>query len=450
MKKILDIAEQSPSEIFLNHAKNFLRFKEELLNVYSDYPNKHKIVTLLDYWIFNIFSLKKIYGEKGLISFCDSDLGNPQRFSFLYELSNQIIGRPIQQVESNKITFFILKFFITRVFIPGATLNWLGAKILNRISAHYIESIPDDENSGIKNEVFQILDEVLLENFSCAEIDKVKAKLPKAFYSNMANLPYEIEVSVEGSCASFLEFSGIEKLFLLDKALKIKGFQHGGGYDIFKIDYFAEYEKELSDVFFGWGFSEHNRSQKKFKKGRVLENSTIEAKRILWIEDCRVPSFYFSSMPYHHYQSVNTETKAYIYNELNTKSLKYSSLYHPSAMSDLYDEFRKDDYRVAGNGPSENLVCVDDILIFDNAGSTLIHFAIENDLIFYKVISRSDFNRFSDRQKEFFLMLRKYNFGFYNDEHGMLLHSILSIKSDNNYSLPVDLIKFHRAFFHSD
>ena len=450
MKKILDIAEQSPSEIFLQHAKNFLRYKEELLSIYSDYPNKHKIVTLLDYWIFNIFSLKKIYGEKGLISFCDSDLGNPQRFSFLYEFSNQIVGRPIQQVESNKITFFILKFFITRVFIPGATLNWLGAKILNRISAHYIESIPDDENSWIKDEVFQILDEVLLENFSCAEIDKVKAKLPKAFYSNMATLPYEIEVSVEGSCASFLEFSGIEKLFLLDKALKIKGFQHGGGYDIFKIDYFADYEKQLSDKFYGWGFSRYNKQQNKFKKLKKSKNIQSNEKRILWIEDSSVPTFYFASMPYHHYQSINVETKSYIYQELDKNNVAYSSLYHPASRSPLYQSFRRDDHSLSGKGSSENLVCPNDILIFDNSGATLIHFAIENSLVFFLIISRDDFDRFTVKQREFFMMLRKHNFGFYNDEHGMLLHSILSIKSDNNYSLPVDLIKFHRAFFHSD
>ena len=64
---------------------------------------------------------------------------------------------------------------------------------------------------------------------------------------------------------TLLELS-IENLFLLDRKLRVLGFQHGGGYDIFQIDYFAEYEKRLSDLFFGWGFSEHNKPQKKFKK----------------------------------------------------------------------------------------------------------------------------------------------------------------------------------------
>jgi hypothetical protein len=447
MKKILDIAEQSPSEIFLEHSMNFGCFKEELLSIYSDYPNKHKIVTLLDYWIFNIFSLKKIYGERGLISFCDSDLVNPLRFSFLYEFSNQIVGSQIHREKSTSITFFILKFFLKRVYIPGATLNWFGAKILNRLSYIYVKSIPARKNLQLKEKIFQIIDEMLLENYSDAQRDKIKAKLPEIFYSNMVELPFQAEVLVEGSSASFLEFSGIEKLFLLNNNLRVTGFQHGGGYDIFQIDYFVDYEKKLSDKFYGWGFSRYNKQQNKFKKLKKSKNIQSNEKRILWIEDSSVPTNYFALMPYHHYQSINVETKSYIYQELDENNVAYSSLYHPSSRSPLYQSFRRDDYSLSGKGLSENLVCPNDILIFDNSGATLIHFAIESNLVFFLIISRDDYDRFTVKQREFFMMLKKYHLGFYSDEHGLLIDSVLKITGAKNYFIPLEIVYYYNEVF---
>ena len=447
MIKVLDINKLSPSELFSEHTKAFIQFEGELLRLYGDYPNKHKIVTLLDYWLFSIYLLKRIYGSHGLISFCESNLDNPQRFSFSYEFSNQIVGSQIHREKSNSITFFILKFFLRRVFIPGARLSWFGAKILNRLSILYIRTIQARENLQLKENVFQIIDEMLLENYSDAERDKIKAKLPELFYSKMVDLPFQAEVLAEGSSASFLEFSGTEKLFLLNNNLRVTGFQHGGGYDIFQIDYFADYEKKLSDKFYGWGFSRYNKQQHKFKKLKKSKNIQSNEKRILWIEDSSVPTFYFASMPYHHYQSINLETKSYIYQELVKNNVAYSSLYHPASRSPLYQSFRRDDHSLSGKGSSENLVCPNDILIFDNSGATLIHFAIENSLVFFLIISRDDFDRFTVKQREFFMMLKKYNLGFYSDEHGQLIDSILKVTGVKNYFIPSEMVSFYDEVF---
>ena len=66
-------------------------------------------------------------------------------------------------------------------------------------------------------------------------------------------MPYN-RINVSGSSASFFEYEGFENIFLLNSNLYIEGIQHGGGYDIFKVDYFSDYEKNLCDKFFGWGF----------------------------------------------------------------------------------------------------------------------------------------------------------------------------------------------------
>ena len=445
MKNKTNINHLKPNELFQKHVDNFKDFQVNINELYADNPNKDKIVALLDYWIFSISCLKKIYGERGLIDFCNGASTSHLRFSILYEFSDIPKGLPIKKANSYRIIFNLLNLFIRTIYIPGATLLDLKSRILNKFSFYYYHSIPMQEDLLKKQKLFKIINNMMKDCLSKNEIAKIKDKMPKVFYSNSVNSSFfKSKIFVKGSCASFLEFSGIENIFLLNTKLKIEGYQHGGGYDIFQIDYFAEYEKRLSDTFYGWGFSCNNKPQKKFKKLKIRENSQ---KRVLWIEDSVLPSFYFCTMPQHHYQSINRETKNYIFNELRYGNFQYSSLYHPDLKSNLYNKLRKDDYAISGNGPSENLIMQDDILIFDNSGATLIHFAIENEISFYQIISRLDFENFTDLQKEFFLILHKYDFGIFNDEENKLSNSISKIKLNSNHSLPKELIDFYERTF---
>ena len=231
----------------------------------------------------------------------------------------------------------------------------------------------------------------------------------------------------------------------MNSNLYIEGIQHGGGYDIFKEDYFSDYEKNLCDKFFGWGFSDNNIKQTKFK--RISKKTEDNIRRVLWIEDSKVPLFYFYSMPCHYLQSINSESKKYIHKELNLNQMEYTSMFHPSSNSDLYKNFRKNSFNIPSGGQSEKNFYANDILIFDNSGSTLIHFAIESQMIFFNIISRSDYKNFSESQKEFFLILRKYNFGIFNDEDNKLSNSITKIKLNSNYRLPKELIDFYERNF---
>ena len=82
-----------------------------------------------------------------------------------------------------------------------------------------------------------LLDKLMTSYLSENEIVIVKHKIPKFFYSKKVRHHQKSDlIYLEGSCASFLEFSGYENILLLDAMLKIEGYQHGGGYDIFKID----------------------------------------------------------------------------------------------------------------------------------------------------------------------------------------------------------------------
>ena len=68
-------------------------------------------------------------------------------------------------------------------------------------------------------------------------------------------------------------------------------------------------------------------------------------------------------------------------------------------------------------------------------------------MIFFHIISQLDYENFTELQKEFFLIQRKYNFGIFNDEENKLSNSISNIKLDTNYSLPKDIIDFYHNNF---
>lgn len=444
MSYMNDLEFDKSREFFLSHKKNFSKFEIDLDNLYLTYQNRSKIIVLLDYWVFNILLLKKIYGSKGLVDFCNSDINNPQRFSFLYEINNSNKTYEIKFKKNNSKYFYALKFFHKKIFIPGAQLDNLFKKLQNLISLKFILSIPTKANEEIENGVKRILKNIFKDKFDNSEINVILKKIPKVFISSNISVPYN-RINVSGSSASFFEYEGFENIFLLNSNLYIEGIQHGGGYDIFKVDYFSDYEKNLCDKFFGWGFSDNNIKQTKFK--RIYNKTEDNIRRVLWIEDSKVPLFYFYSMPCHYLQSINSESKKYIHKELNLNQTEYTSMFHPSSNSNLYKNFRKNSFNIPSGGQSEKNFYANDILIFDNSGSTLIHFAIESQMIFFNIISRSDYKNFSESQKEFFLIQRKYNFGIFNDEDNKLSNSITKIKLNSNYRLPKELIDFYERNF---
>mgnify|MGYP001307729817 CR=1 FL=1 len=436
----MDISNLDPK---LNHdvfLSEFKKYRSELENIYADYPNKDKLIYSIEYWIFNIFCIQKAYGKSGLKSFLNGSLSNPLRFSYLYEFSDLSRGTEIKSNKDNNFFYFFLNFFVNKIYIPGAALDNYINKFINRVSFIFIHSIPLIKNQKLENKLKNLFGALFANEFSKDEIILINKKLPKVYYSNKVKNYFKKSLNVVGSPASFLEYSGYEKLFLLDNRLDITGNAHGGGYGIYKINYFEYYEKKLCKKFYGWGFSEENKPQRRFNKIKTNKNAIT---RILWIEDSIIPTLDFFSLPFQYYQSINKTSKLYIFNELNNSDIKYSNLSHP-VKSSLYEGLRRDDYNLMETASrSEELIEKSDILIFDNSAATLMHFAIENEISFYQIISRFDFENFSDLQKEFFLILHKYDFGIFNDEDNKLSNSISKNKLNSNYRLPNELIDFY-------
>lgn len=444
---ISDISSIDPKQNHKDFSTLFNLHKCELEGLYSDYENKNKIINLFEYWVFNIFCIEKAYGKNGLEIFCNSKLSNPLRFSYQYEFSDDVHGAEIRISKQSKLRFALVSLFLRKVYIPGSILISLKDKVLNKISFFFIHSIPLRENKLIKSSLFDLLERLLSQSFNDNEIESIKKKLPMFFYSRKVNFFSNNIIEVEGSAASFMEYSGYEKLFLLDTKLSVTGHQHGGGYDIFKIDFFAYYEKKLCENFYGWGFSKKNKAQKKY--GLVKHKATSE-KRILWIEDSIIPTLDALFLSHHYYQSINKNIKNYIYTELKKINVRYSNLPHP-VMSPLYEKFRRDDFGISDIGKiSDNLINKNDILIFDCTGASLVHLAIENDIIFFFIISRQDYDNFTEKQKEHFLLLKKYNLGFFDYEENKFSQALLKYYNSAIVELPDEIFEYNKRIFKQD
>jgi hypothetical protein len=89
-----------------------------------------------------------------------------------------------------------------------------------------------------------------------------------------------------------------------------------------------------------------------------------------------------------------------------------------------------------------------DIGIFDNSGSTLMHFFVENEMPFVHIISKSDFDRFTMKQREWFNVLYDNGMAGYNNEKGRLALNLEKIMK-NNCDIPKKVINYHKKVFKS-
>ena len=65
----------------------FEKIKPSLNNFFKDYSNKSKILNLLEFWLFSVFSIYLTYGKDGLKSFIDGEVVSPLCFSFREEFN---------------------------------------------------------------------------------------------------------------------------------------------------------------------------------------------------------------------------------------------------------------------------------------------------------------------------------------------------------------------------
>ena len=436
-----------PLETYKYSKERYSLIRDQVLTLLKEYEHKDRISILFEYWLWNIRIIFLIYGKSGLREFLKSNIPNPSRFSVLKDTNN--VDNPVLEIRSNKYLFYLLTIIFQNLLFQGAHLKTYRKKILGRISGWLLKSIPIKKDLDLRREITRLS----MDYLSDIDIDELEElickKLPIIFFTKPINFSFSFQsIKLECAAACFLEFHNYENIFLLNKQIDLRGLQHGGGYDTFSIDYFADYEKSLCDKFIGWGLNDFNEKQPKFQKFSNKESDQSLEKRIIWIEDSYLPSFYYMIMPYHHYQSRDIKSTTYIYKEIRELGFKFYNLAHPVAPSEKYAAYRGK-LLDRSNNKGESLFLPKDIGIFDNSGATLIHFFVENEMPFIQVIDRSDLDRFTLKQREWFKVLYDEELAFYNDEVGRLTLGLKKI-IEKNYSLPKNVADYHKRVFRSN
>jgi len=434
----------NPSTIYEEHKRQFALISPWLEVYYRGYINRDKITSLLSYWLYAYRCILTCYGIECAKHFCRSDFGSHLRFAYFYEYGSQVNLK----LKKTKCTFLfrVAAELIGNSYLPGGRIRSVYSKCLWRITKLLAISAPITVQAPRKAELLSKLVDCF-EGYNASVIMKCfKDALPPVFFADQINLFVNKALRVDCSASTFMDFCGYENLFLLGRRLQVVGRQHGGGYDMFTDDLLSFFEKELCDRFIGWGMSCSNERQHRYPIGDLPSTSDTGGKRLIWVEHCRVPSIMFLMSPTMYLQTSRRTAIHYLYNELVAAGREYSSLAYPFQLkSSDYVGMRGNELS-SQSGRGEEVFCANDVVIFDVAGASLIHYCIEHEIIFLLVLCREDLLHFTETAKEWLNVLRRSGLVFFEDEIHLLSRRLDEIMSDK-FDLPANVKRYHKNMF---
>jgi len=436
-------------KVMNEHTVEFNSISKSLEEFYGGYKNSKKIIQLLNAWLYLVRSLYESYGIDGVKSYIESDFSCAVRFSLFYECDVNI-GHRIASYKS-KFFFKLLNGFLSHALLPGARIRSLYTKFRWRFAKFIILNTP----SNIIAERQPIIIELIMDyfnnyskDFDGHEIKRyINDALPSVFYEGQVKVSEKNTLNVECSPWAFFDFTGFERVFLLDRYVKVTGLQHGGAYFAFEPSYGLMFEESISDEYIGWGLSPYkNERQHRYKFGNRESNASSPAKRLIWLEHGRLAVFHSLVWPGQFRQAVNLDAIKYISNELRSVKTQFYSMPYPNPQRSNHYEGLRGIELISNTRRGEDALGIGDVVIFDESGSSLIHHCIEQEIPFILVVSKDDISGFSKNKNEWFDVIRQAELAFYDHEVGMLTKKINEIFK-SNYDLPQNLRDFHRNKF---
>ena len=425
------------------HKKDFQGIKSELDLCYQDYSNKGTIINLLQFWIFSIRALHLVYDAKIVKMYLKGDRKDIFNFSAYHEFGSPLYDIKKKEIRNKLSWFFNLNIYSSREYsLPGAPNDSLLKKIRSKYTMHLLSKIQLSFNEYTYNTVISIINSYFRTAKLNIDLKDLSIGLPDLFKSD------QVDHGSDGiavlKCVPFelLQFLGHENLLLLNQKIIIQGYQHGGGYEIFNGDTLTEFEKMISNKFFGWGLSKNNVRQKKYKRKNSFLSRLFKNKKIVWIEspkDSKISSVWY---PLQAYVQSDQAKVDYVYNELKDFGGQFFRKQYPGVLkSNMYDGIKSDII----TGSPEEFLMRGDLVIFDNSLHSLIFHCIEQKILFIIISNRNVYNYYMPKAKEWIDLLRENDLFFFSDENKKLSTKLKSL--DFNFTIPDEVIMYHQNIF---
>ena len=427
--------------IFLEDHLNSLKEIDDSLNSFlSIYKNKKKIKSLLSIFILNYNIIYRCYGINGLIKFSNENWRDSLRFGYYIEDN---INLKLPKKKYHSLWSSIIRY-LNYYLLPGANIKSISDKIFLRLSKFAILGIKPITCEKRKVTLISILIKYFSKYHNEENLillrELISNDIPKIFYSDPILTKKKF---IKINCVSniFFEFIGYENIFLYQSKITITGNQHGGGYFSYKNILFHDLEYSICDNYVGWGLSQGlNKHQKKFKK---ISSDKSNEKRVIWHESATLPlpNFYLF---FDIFKQISKEKIDFIHSELSENNIKFFNQPHP-LRSNLYEKYRNK-VLIDQNNRGENKLNKSDLLICDNSATSLLHFCIENDILFIIVSFRSEISYMTKNQFKWYEILRDSGQWIFTDEKkklGELASSYLS----NQFNLSESVKNFHKSTF---
>ena len=422
----------------------------ECTELYSGFENREKILGLLHAWLFFTEQLHRCYGAAGLQAYMCGRPRSHVRFSQDYEFRQSLE----QSVGNHAFPLHFLWPRTGALTLTGAPIRSLQDKIKLRYSRCLVSGLKCNADNGLLEKLIASLEQGinLLPNLELSTevisvIKKLRQSIPKVFWSRPIKMLNQSPINVRLAASSFFEFDGSENILLLQRRILITGYQHGGGYDMFKDDFFGMMEKNLCDSFLGWGFSEFNQRQHRFNiLGRNKDIDVgVQPRSVIWVERPRLPSFMTYITETNARQCSDSNVIEYIYSELSGSQLMYSHLAYPGILrSPDYDSLRKNE--LVPNGPGETVLNQNTVCVFDLTGATLIHHCIDFGVPFCVVVNSGILPKLTSSAREWLNILVDSNLAFFESDAGSLRKQLKRMVRPG-YRSPESVRGYHDRYF---
>lgn len=308
---------------------------------------------------------------------------------------------------NNFLSFFL---FGKKGYLPSGVSTKIIHKIKFKLLLYRVEKLGINVNYELKNAYFEECNK----RFDQQTISVLRDIIPDVFFASglisYFNLPY----TLIGSPLSFLDFNySYLKLLLQSKKVNIIGIQHGGAYGEWENNPYENYEKKISDSYYGWGLFEQNIIQNRFKRNKVID---AKQKGIFWfgrIESYLPIKVNFGNEIFEHYKDI--QHIEFFYNYFKEFDLNF--LPHPRKSLPIYKDIINNSINVFVKD-SMSYVANAKLVVFDCLSHTLMYYCLFNRIPFIIVLDQWPCKGLSVSGNEFYEVLYKNN--------------LLLIKTDKN------------------